>query len=403
MIHYDAIVVGARCAGAPTAMLLAQRGHRVLLVDRTTFPSDTISTLLVNPPGVAAMARWGVLDRVVATGCPAIRTFSFDFGPVVVSGTPDPDDGVSTGYAPRRYILDKILVDAAADAGAEIREGFTLEELLTEDGTVVGIAGHGADGSRVEERARVVVGADGWNSTIARAVGAEKYNELPVLGTAFYTYWSRLPVEGMTTYIRGDRGVALIPTNDDATLVLVGCPYAQAREFRRDVESGYLAAVDRVPELAARLRDATRESRIVAGGVPNFFRKPFGPGWALVGDAAYVKDPITAQGITDALTGAERCAEAIDAALTGTRPYDDAMGDYQRRRDARALPIYEYTTQLARLEPPPDDFVHLLGAIAGNQPAMDGFVSVMSGTRSPAEFFDPDNVGRILARAGATP
>src|SRR4051794_36585110 len=130
--HYDAIVVGARCAGAPTAMLLARQGYRVLVVDRAHFPSDTVSTHLVHAPGIAALTRWGLLDDVVATGCPAIGTYALDFGPITIAGTPRPDDGISVGYAPRRTVLDKILVDAAARAGAEVREGFAVDDLIVE-------------------------------------------------------------------------------------------------------------------------------------------------------------------------------------------------------------------------------------------------------------------------------
>jgi flavin-dependent dehydrogenase len=384
---YDAIVVGARCAGSPTAMLLARQGHRVLLVDRSTFPSDTTSTLLINPPGVAALQRWDLLDDVVATGCPAIERYTFDFGPFVIAGRPHPADGVSTAYAPRRTVLDKILVDAAADAGVEVREGFTVEEVVIEDGAVVGIRGHGPAGGTVTERARVVIGADGWNSIVARAVGAERYHDKPVLEVAFYTYWSGLPVDGIVTLLRGDRGFAALPTNDGLTLVLVGCPQAQARAFRRDVETNYLAAIELAPEFAAKVRAARREGAFAAGGVPNFFRGPYGPGWALVGDAGYTKDPVTAQGITDAFTSAERCAAALEDVFRGRRPYAEAMAEYQRERDRHALPIYEFTTQLATLEPPPPETQAQLAALVDDQGAMDAFVSVMAGTLSPVEFF----------------
>lgn len=236
---YDAIVVGARCAGAPTAMLLAKQGSRVLLVDRSTFPSDTLSTLVIQPKGVAALKRWSLFEQVASTGCPPIERYSFDFGPVVISGRPRPVDGNAAAMAPRRTVLDKILVDAAARAGAEVREAFTVDQVLVEDGTVVGIRGHADGGSEVVERARVVIGADGHNSRVARAVNAERYHEKPVLEVAFYTIWGDLPVEGLTTVIRGDRGFAAIPTNDDLILLLVGCPFAQARDFRRDVEANY--------------------------------------------------------------------------------------------------------------------------------------------------------------------
>ncbi|HYF44584.1 MAG TPA: NAD(P)/FAD-dependent oxidoreductase, partial [Acidimicrobiales bacterium] len=287
MHDFDVIVVGARCAGAPTAMLLARHGHRVLLVDRATFPSDTLSTLVIHGTGVAALERWELLDRVVATGCPPIDRYRFDFGPIVIEGTPRPCDGISTAYAPRRTVLDSLLVDAAREDGADVREGVTIDEILMEAGTVLGIRGHGDDGSTLEARARVVVGADGWNSVVARAVDAPRYHAKPVLENAFYTFWRGLPVDAFTTYLRGDRGVAVIPTNDDLTLVLAGCPYAQARAFRADLEANYLGTLALVPELAKQLHSAERAERIVGGGVPNFFRRPFGPGWALVGDAGY--------------------------------------------------------------------------------------------------------------------
>src|SRR6476661_181640 len=164
---YDAIVVGARCAGSPTAMLLARKGYRVLVVDRATFPSDTVSTHFIHAPGVAALHTWGLLDGVIASNCPPVDRYSFDFGPITISGTPRPTDGIATAYAPRRTVLDKILVDGAARAGAEVREHFTVEEVVVEDGVVVGIRGHGPDGRSVVERARVVIGADGRNSHVA--------------------------------------------------------------------------------------------------------------------------------------------------------------------------------------------------------------------------------------------
>ncbi|HET7654096.1 MAG TPA: NAD(P)/FAD-dependent oxidoreductase [Acidimicrobiales bacterium] len=380
---YDVIVVGARCAGSPTAMLLARRGHRVLLVDRATFPSDTLSTLVIHGHGVAALDRWGVLDGVLATGCPTFDTYVFDFGPLVISGSPLPHP--SFAIAPRRTVLDKLLVDTAADAGADVREGVTLEDVVVERGAVVGIRAVDASGDRLDVTARIVVGADGWNSFVARRVGAARHHEKPVLEHAFYTYWSGLPFDAFTTFIRGDRGIAAIPTNDGLTLVLVGCPYAQAADFRRDVEASYLAAFEREPELSKRLRSATREERIVGGGVPNFLRTPSGPGWVLVGDASYTRDPITAQGITHAFHSAEWCADALDHVLTGRRGFDDAMQQYRQVRDRAVLPLYELTTQLATLEPPPPELQAYLGSIAGNQAAMDAFVSVMAGTLSPAE------------------
>jgi len=398
---HDVIVVGARCAGAPTAMLLARQGYEVLLVDRATFPSDTLSTLVIHAAGVSALRRWGLLDEVVATGCPPIGTYTFDFGPFVISGAPRPVDGLTTAYAPRRTRLDTILVEAAEQAGVDVRTGYSVEEVMIENGTVVGIRGHRDGEPSVVERSRVVVGADGWNSMVARAVNAVEYSTKPVLENAFYTFWRDLPVDSFLTMIRGDRGIAAIPTNDDLTLVLTGCPFAQASSFRGDVEGNYMRTIELVPEFAERIKAATRVERFTGGGVPNFFRVPFGPGWSLVGDAGYTKDPITAQGISDAFRNAERCTSALHQALSGERPYEDAMGDYQRQRDDASMPVYEFTTQMAKLEAPPLEMQAILAATSCSQAAMDGFVGVTTGSVSPVEFFDPANVATILAGSSA--
>lgn len=396
---YDAIVVGARCAGSPTAMLLARMGHRVLMVDRATFPSDTLSTHVIHAPGVAALARWGLLDTVKSTGCPPVETYSFDFGPLTIKGTPPPYEGISHAYAPRRTLLDKILVDAAAEAGVEVRERFTVDDVVIEDGVVVGIRGRDENGTRVSERARVVVGADGRNSHVAKAVQPEQYHDKPMLQWSYYTYWSGLPVDGFEIVIRPNRGWGAVATNDGLTMLVVGWPHAESAAYKADVEANYLKTLELAPDFARRVRAAKREERFSGGSVPNFFRKPFGAGWALVGDAGYNKDPITAQGISDAFRDAELCSTAIDEAFTGRRPFEEAMLAYQHTRDAKAIPVYEFTTQLATLEAPPPEMQHLLGAVHGNHDAMDSFAGITAGTVSPVEFFDPENIGRIMSLA----
>jgi flavin-dependent dehydrogenase len=389
MSSYDVIVVGARCAGSPTAMLLAREGYEVLVVDRASFPSDTISTHLVHAPGVAALRRWGLLERAVA-GCPPIETYTFDFGPFTISGTP------GTAYAPRRTVLDTVLVEAAAAAGAEVRQRFTVSEVLVEDGRVTGIRGHGSAGRPVTERARVVVGADGLHSLVARAVRPEQYHEKPQLLCGYYAYWSDLPADGFETYDRPKRAFAAWPTNDDLTLVIGGWPFREFAANRGDIEGNYLATLGTVPAFGERLQGARRESRIVGMAVPNYFRKPYGPGWALVGDAGYNKDFITAQGIQDAFRDAELCVTALHQAFSGARPYDSAMREYQSARDGAVLPMYEFTAELASLEPPPPEMQQLLASVSGNQEAMDGFARVVAGVTSPAEFFSDESVGRIL-------
>jgi 2-polyprenyl-6-methoxyphenol hydroxylase-like FAD-dependent oxidoreductase len=397
---YDAIVVGARCAGSPAAMLLARKGHKVLVVDRAKFPSDTISTHMVHPPGVSALQRWGLLDRLVATGCPPVDLYSFDFGFFTIKGPPGTEES-PVSYGPRRTILDKLLVDAAAEAGAEVREGFTVEEVVTDNGRVTGIKGHGKDGKTVTELANVVVGADGRHSMVAKAVSPEQYNEKPPLLAGYYTYWSNLPVSGFEVRIRPDRGWATIPTHDDLTLVVVGWPHSEFEANRQDIEGNYLKSLELAPEFAERVRGAKREARFVGTTVPNYFRKPYGPGWALIGDAGYNKDPITAQGISDAFLDVERCVNALDESFTGTRDFDAAMADYQQSRDEHVLPMYEFTCQLATLEPPPPEMQQVLGAVAQSEESMAGFTRMQGGVISPAEFFSPDNIGKIMAAAGA--
>jgi 2-polyprenyl-6-methoxyphenol hydroxylase-like FAD-dependent oxidoreductase len=384
-------------------MLLARQGHRILLVDRATFPSDTISTHLIHPPGVDALKRWNLIDRLTATGCPPIHSYKFDLGPFVVEGTPGgPASPVS--YAPRRTVLDKLLIDAAAAAGVEVREGFTVDEVTTANGSVTGIRGHAKGGSTVTARARLVVGADGLHSQVARSVRPEGYHERPQLQAGYYTYWSGLDMGGcFEAYDRGTRCWAAWPTHDDMTLVVVSWPFAEFETNKQDIERYYLGAFDRAPAFAERVKSAKREERFFGTAVPNYYRKPFGPGWALVGDAGHNKDFITAQGITDAFRDAELCARATGEWLSGASSYDVAMGAYQATRDRDSLPLYEFTCEFARLAPPPPEQQQLMAAVHGNPDAMNGFVRVISGVVSPAEFFAPENVGRIFAAAGKSP
>ncbi|MEU0402818.1 NAD(P)/FAD-dependent oxidoreductase [Streptomyces sp. NPDC006197] len=384
---HDVIVVGARCAGAPTAMLLARLGHRVLLVDRATFPSDTISTHLIHPPGLAALERWGLLDRVVGTGCPPIDTYAYDLGPYVITGSPA-GEGFEASYAPRRTVLDEILVDAATESGVEVRQGFTVEEILFDGGTVTGTKGHGKDGRTVTDHARIVVGADGLHSSVAKATGATAYAEKPKINAYYYTYWAGLPMNGtFEAFDREGRAFAAWPTNDDLTMVICAWPMRDFEANRGDVEGSYHAALAREPAFAERVSKATRAERFVGTAIPNYLRKPYGPGWILVGDAGYLKDPITAQGIQDAFRDAERCARALDDALGGRRPFDEAMGACQEARDSEVMSMYEFTAEFAVLEPPPPEMQELLFAVSRSRSAQDEFVRVTAGVTRPEEFF----------------
>ena len=402
--QYDAIVIGARCGGSPTAMLLARAGYRVLLVDKATFPSDTMSTHFAHPPAVAALERWGILERLEATGCPPVTTYEFDLGPVSICGSPRSVDGNATAFAPRRTVLDAFLVDAAVAAGAEMREAFTVDEVLFDNGRMSGIGGHAKGGGPVTERAHVVIGADGMHSLVAKAVRPRRYHEVPRLTPLYYAYWSGLPVDRFKTYDRAEhgRGWATWPTHDGLTCITQGWPQEEFEANRKDVEGTFMRSFDLVPEFAERIHAATRETRFVgSGNLPGFFRQPYGPGWALVGDAGQHKHPITGFGMSDAFRDAELLAAALDDYFAGRRPYDDALGSYQRDRDEQALPLYEITNEFAKLEEPPPDLQKLIDAMQGNQSAMDDFVSVMAATLPAPEFFAPENVGRIMERATA--
>ena len=323
---------------------------------------------------------------------------TFDVGPFALSGAPTPADGADAAYAPRRYLLDQILLEAASAAGAEVRERFSVGELLIEDGRVTGIRGREAGGATVTERAGIVVGADGMRSRVARAVGAPTYHERPGRTCAYYTYWSGVPLDGAELYPRDGRMVIAGPTNDGRTIVTVFWPRAEFHRVRADIERSFLEAVALAPSLAERLRAGRRAERFYGTGeLPFFFRRPFGPGWALVGDAGYHKDPLTAQGIGDAFRDAELLAGAIDEGLRGHRPLGDALADYERRRNEAALPLYDFTYELASLEPPTADMQALFGALRDDPEQTSRFFGVIAGTVPMAEFFARDDVAAGVA------
>src|SRR5262245_45554122 len=304
---FDVIIVGARCAGSPTSMLLARRGFKVLLVDRATFPSDTISTHILWPHGAEILVRWQVLARLAATGVPPIcRQMTFDVGPFALRGTiPDANDGRG-GFCPRRTVPDSLLVTAAAESGVEVREAFKVDQLLVRDETVIGIRGHTRGTRPIQELARVVIGADGVNSFVARAVRAPEYDVRPVAACGYYSYFSGVRQDDIELYVREHVAFGGAPTNGGLHLVMVNWPAGDFASVRADVEGHVWRALDASPDFGARVRAGRREERWYGtAGVPGYFRKPYGKGWALVGDASYNRDPITAQGISDAFRDAE--------------------------------------------------------------------------------------------------
>jgi flavin-dependent dehydrogenase len=281
-------------------------------------------------------------------------------------------------------------VDAARQAGVEVCEGFSADEVVVSDGRVTGIRGRTKGGPSMTASARIVVGADGRYSLVAKTVAADVYHEQPIQQGGYYAYFSNLPMDGCFEVHIGDRlAFAAAPTNDGLTMVVGGWPTALYESNRHDHERHYMALFDHSPAFRERIRHARRESKIFGGMTPNFFRKPFGPGWALAGDAGYIKDPVTAQGIVNAFRDAELLTAAIHDWRSGARSYEAAMSEYQSTRDAQSLPMFDFTCQVAALEPPPPDFVELLAAAHGNQEAMDRFCRVNAGMVSPTEFFGP--------------
>jgi 2-polyprenyl-6-methoxyphenol hydroxylase-like FAD-dependent oxidoreductase len=395
---YDAIVVGARCAGAPTAMLLARKGYNVLVVDRATFPSDTLSTHLLWPHGAEILDRWGLLSPLAATGLPPIcRRMTFDVGPVALVGTvPDANSGRG-GFCPRRTVLDSLLVNAAVDSGAEMREGFKVEELLLEGDAVVGIRGRTKGGKPVEERARIVIGADGIHSFVAKSVGAPEYDRRPIAVCAYWSYFSGVPQEDAELYVRDGCAFGAVPTNDGLHILMVNWPARDFPAVRADVEGHVRRALALAPEFAARLGRGTQEETWYGtAGVPGYFRKPYGNGWALVGDASYNRDPITAQGMSDAFIDAELIAEAIDSGLSGVDDLEPLLATHEAMRNERVRPMYEFTYQMAQLEPPPPPMQALFRAMHGNQAATNAFLSAITGSTPIGEFMSPENLDRII-------
>jgi 2-polyprenyl-6-methoxyphenol hydroxylase-like FAD-dependent oxidoreductase len=400
---YDAIIVGARCAGGPAAMLLARKGYRILLVDKATFPSDTISTHIIWPHGAEIMDRWGLLDRLAATGCPPVALdLIFDVGPFALKGGVIDTNAGRGGFCPRRTVLDKLLVDAAVEAGAELREGFSVEALVWDGDRLAGIKGRSRTGDAVEERARVVIGADGIHSLVAKGVRATEYDVRPPLTTNYYTYSSGFAADDLEQYVRDGQAVGCFPTHDGLTLVAVLWPSVRFDEIRADLEGHVGKVLESTPGVADRRQSARREEKwFGTAGVPNYFRQPFGSGWALVGDAGYNKDPITAQGISDAFIDAEALTTALDDGWCGRRPLGEALAGYQASRDERAKPMYDFTCQLATLQPPPPPMQRLFAALHGNQEATNQFYSAITGSRPLPTFMNPENLDRIIASAGA--
>ncbi|MGS2804966.1 NAD(P)/FAD-dependent oxidoreductase [Nocardia sp. MW-W600-9] len=395
---YDVIVVGTRVAGSPLAMLLARQGYRVLAVDRATFPSDTPSTHYIHQAGLGFLKSWGLLDTVVATGCPPIRHLNFTYTDIVIPGMADPSaDGIDAVYCPRRTVLDKILVDAAGESGAELIEGFTVTGLLRDGDRVAGIRGRVGEGPEQEFRAKLVVGADGANSIVAKEVGAATYEGSPAACFVYYSYYEGVDwgMHHRTGF--GEQQFASWPTNDGLALVAVMRKRDRFRDFRTDPDAGLQEIVDQVdPEIGARLRDTGKRVEPFRPMLypDNYRRQSFGPGWALVGDAGYHKDPFTGWGITDAFKYSQLLADLVHESLSGARPFEETMPEYQRERDAQSASTYELTQSISDLTLTPY-YDSVFRAASRSEHYSKKFFGLIAGLYPPDKFFGEQELAAL--------
>jgi 2-polyprenyl-6-methoxyphenol hydroxylase-like FAD-dependent oxidoreductase len=341
---YDAIIVGARCAGAATGLLLARSGAKVLVIDRHAYGSDTMSTHALMRGAVVQLKRWGLIPEVLAADTPAIRSTTFHYGGDAVRVDIKPEHGVESLFAPRRTVLDRLLVDAARKVGADVRHGIALSELeYASSGRIVGVTLKDASGSRTTIGTDMVIGADGRQSTIAQLVKARAYVEGGNASGIVFGYFDRLTMDGSHWYFAKNAAAGVIPTNS-GHCVFAALPAPQFfSTFRGDVRRGFLEVLESsCPGLRADVERGALIGRLRGfGGAPGFLRDCQGPGWALVGDAGYFKDPLTAHGITDAF----RDAELLSRAIVGGS--SRALEAYQSERDVLSLPLLRITDAIA--------------------------------------------------------
>jgi flavin-dependent dehydrogenase len=346
---HDVIVVGARAAGAATAMLLARAGLDVLVLDRSRYGTDTMSTHALMRGGVLQLHRWGLLDRVIAAATPAVRRTVFDYGDDQVTVAIKPAHGVDALYAPRRTVLDRILIDAARREGATVRYGVNVTDVVRDAaGRVVGVRGQHIAGGHVEPRARWIVGADGARSVIARAVGAPIERAGTAAMAYMYGYWDGIGSDAYEWSYRPRACSGVIPTNDGQACVFVGT--TPARLGRGGLAVFHRLLAEASPTAARRLWHAGGPSGIRRFlGRPGFMRRPHGPGWALVGDASHWKDPIGAHGLTDAMRDAELLARAVVAAFDDPGAAEHALDGYHRTRDELSRPLFDVVDEIAAM------------------------------------------------------
>lgn len=394
---HDIIVVGARCAGAAVSMLLARRGYRVLMIDKD--PRDVEmkhSTHFVQAPGVAKLRQWGLLPELEAA-CAGFDIYDFDFGTVRIQGRPPAVDGDARAFGPRRYVLDPILVGAAEAAGVHYRSATQVTALMRDGERVTGVVALGEDGTQIQLPARIVIGADGPGSTVAKLVNAAHYHEAAAQQVTMWGYWGGIDSDRLRFSTRPGLGLYSGPTHTDQVLVGVNWVMSSYKSLDGNKESAYHACIsDLDPVLAERLRDAELTEPLRIGSTRNFLRVPHGPGWVLVGDAGHKKDPCTAQGISDAFIDADECAAVIDRGLRGEVELDAELRAWHKARDVRLVPLHQMTIQLANFPALRDEEVALYQAIAAQPAASTSFLGLLSGATRPEAFFAPENLARLM-------
>ena len=396
---YDAIVVGARCAGASTAMLLGRQGYKVLLVDRAVFPKDIPHGHFIHRHGPQRLARWGLLERITATNCPAVTTMTTDFGDFALTGHDLAVEGVAMGIGPRRSQFDKVLVDAAVAAGVELRDGFTVEEFSSDGERITGIRGRDQrSGALVSETATITIGADGRNSRLAQAVAAPTYEVTAPVTCWYFSYWSDVPSDALSVFVHNRRVIFAFPTNDNLFAIFMAWPAAELNEVRTNVEAAFMSVVRDIPALAALTADARRVERFYgATDLPNFFRKPFGPGWALVGDAGCHKDPYLALGICDALRDADYLVDALASGLSAGGDLEAALAGYEAQRNAASMEQFRQNLHLAQFKPMPPEAMVLRQKLRDRPADTQRFYLANQGMLPRETFFNPENMQRIMA------
>ncbi|WP_459546522.1 NAD(P)/FAD-dependent oxidoreductase [Nocardia sp. X0981] len=400
----DAVVVGTRCAGSAAAATLARAGRRVIALDSARFPSDTLSTHLLWPSGVAELSRLGALDAVTALGAPEL-THAFAAGAGYTIATPFPQvDGIDYTLCVRRTGLDHALVRTAVAAGAEVRQRHRVTELVWDGDRCTGVRYTGPDDRGGEIRAPLVIGADGRRSTVARLAGVQTPYEIAPSGRdCFFAYWRDNSAEWRATAAQWREGSDLgtaFPCDDGLLLCLVQPPADTSALRPGDAERRYAAALDRIPPLRARLHGCEQVGRVRAvTGLASYFRRSSGRGWALPGDSGHFKDPVTAQGIRDALHYGRRLAEVAVPVLHDPAALDRALAGWEQQRVRECREIFHWTNRLARgtaLSPLEVE----LYRTATHDPELAALtIEIFSRTRRPAELYTPPRMARLTAGA----